>query len=105
MRFFVTVVTNRTHSLIGENEHFAGVEVADQFCSDGVERATFGRDVIRAVLGFAVTKRSEPVLVAGGDELLRGHHDERIRAFEPVHRAADGVLDRAGFKPLFGDEV
>ena len=61
-------------ALVVDNDHFAGLYVADELSADGVDNAAFGSDDV-AVVDFADTQRTEAVNIAEADKTGRRADD------------------------------
>ena len=99
------VLRDTANAALVEYDDLARLDIADELRADGIERAALGRDDVRAVLRLSVAERTEAVLISCGDHLRRRHNEERVRAFYPVHRAADSLLDARRAKTLLGDNI
>ncbi len=80
------------HAVAFDDQHFAGVQRADEFRLHQVEGAGFGRQHRRTGQA-AQGQRAHAVRVAQGDELVVGEDDQRIRALHPLARGHDGFLE------------
>ena len=80
-------------AVVVEHHHLAVLDVADIFRADDVERAGLrGED--RAAVERAEHQRADAERIAGADQLLVGHADEGIGAFE-LAQALDEAVDEA----------
>ncbi len=73
-----------------EHDDFAGLDVADVFGADDVERAGFRRQD-RAAVEFAHHQRTNAERIAGADQLLVGQRHQRIGAFDRAQRLDEAV--------------
>ena len=81
------------HAVLVEHHDFAVLDVAHVLRADDVERAGFrGED--RAAVELAEHQRADAERIARADQLLVGHADERIGAFE-LAQALDEAVDEA----------
>ena len=81
------------HAVIGNNDDFAIVDLADELGADDVEGAGFRTQDVSAVQ-FAQDERADAEGVAGADQLLVGQRHQRIGAFDGPQRV-DIALDDA----------
>ena len=77
-----------------EHDDFAGLDVADIFGADHVERAGFrGQD--RAAVEVAEHQRADAERIARADQLLVGQRDQRVSAFDRAQRLDEAVDETA----------
>ena len=76
--------------MLVEDDDFAGLDVADIFGADDVERAGFRRQD-RAAVEFAEHQRADAERIAGADQLLVGQRNQRIGAFDRAQRLDEAV--------------
>ena len=70
-------------AILVDDDDFAGLDVADKFGVDQIERAGFAGEH-PGITDFANAKRPETVRIAHADQFLLRHDDERISAFDPA---------------------
>ena len=80
-------------AVLVEHDDFAGIDVADVFRADDVERAGFRRQN-RTAVEFAQHQRADAERIAGADQLLVGHRHQRIGAFDGA-QGFDEAVDEA----------
>ena len=80
-------------ALLVEHHDFAGIDVADVFRADDVERAGFRRQN-RTAVEFAQHQRPDAERIARADQLLVGHRHQRIGAFDGA-QGFDEAVDQA----------
>ena len=88
-----------------EHENFSWQNVADKFSAHLLKRAAFRGDNVGAVRRFAVTERSKTVGIPDRHDFGCRHHHHGIGAFDDVHRLADGIFNRSGFKSFTGNDI
>ena len=76
--------------LLVEHDDLAGLDVADIFRADDVERAGLRRQD-RAAVEFAQHQRADAERVAGADQLLVGQRHQRIGALDRAQRLDEAV--------------
>ena len=79
-------------TLAVDDDDLAGLNVADELSAAGVKRSAFACHHHRAVV-FAEAERTEAVRIAGGDDLARTHHQQRIGALYTAHCLDHRFLD------------
>ena len=100
------VILDAAQTVVVSDDDLTGLDVPHEFGADGVQRAALaGKGPAGTVGQFADAQRAEAVGVAGGDQLGVGHDDQRIRALNVVHGAADGHLDVGGQQAVLGQQV
>ena len=91
-------------ALGGDDHGFARLDVAHEGRAHRVQRAAFaGKDHVAVQIAHA--QGVEAVRVARGDELLRAHDHQRIRALDALHGAQHGLLDAVALEPLLRDNI
>jgi hypothetical protein len=85
-----------------EHDDFAGLDVADIFGADHVERTGFrGQD--RAAVEVAEHQRANAERIARADQLLVGQRDQRVSAFDRAQRLDEAVDETAA--PRLRDQM
>ena len=77
-------------AVLVEHDDLAGLDVADIFRADDVERAGF-RGQNRAAVEFAQHQRADAERIARADQLLVGHRHQRIGALDRAQRLDEAV--------------
>ncbi len=96
-------ITSDAVRIHGHN--FARCHIAEERCTHCVQCAGFRSKHHSAVRTLAHAQRTEPVRVAGSDQLGGGGNDQRIRTIDPIHRGTDSRLDGAAAQPLLHDDI
>ncbi len=89
-------------AVLGDDHHFAGLDIPDEGRPHDVERAAFGGQDHRAVK-LAQHQGSHPQGIAHAEQHVRGHGDQRISTLHMLQRIAQAI-DHARFSRL-GDQV
>ena len=79
-------------ALIGDHDHLARLDLADELCTDDVQRTGF-RGQAPAVRDLAQNQRAHAQRVTHADQLGPGHGDDRKGAFDPAQRIFHPVGD------------
>ena len=74
-----------------DDHDFAGLDIADEFGVNQVERTGFAGEN-PGIADFADAERTKTVGITDTNELLLGHDHERIGAFDSMHRLDQVVL-------------
>ena len=88
-----------------QHDHFSGFEIAQEFRADCGKRTALRCGHIAALRQPADAERPESVRIADGDQLLRGHQDQRKCALQLRDRKPHGILDRIGLQSRLRDEI
>ena len=70
-RSLVTVIRNRTDTILVKDKNFAGADAADKFCTNCVQCTALRGYDVDTVWSLAITKRAETVLVPDCNKLGR----------------------------------
>ena len=84
-------------AVLVEHDDLAGLDVADIFGADHVERAGLRRQD-RAAVEFAQHQRANAERIAGADQLLVGHRHQRIGALDRAQRLDEAVDEAAALR-------
>ena len=84
------------HAGAVDDEHLAGLDVADVLGADEIERGGLARDDVRVLVARqdAQTKRADAAGIAHDDDRVFVHEEERIGALHAAQRVGDAVFDR-----------
>ena len=100
------VILDAAQTVVVSDDDLTGLDVPYEFGADGVQGAALaGKGPAGTIGQLADAQRAEAVGVTGGDQLGMGHDDQRIRALDVVHRAADGHLNVGGQQAVLGQQV
>ena len=91
------------HTVLGDDDDFAILHIADETGAGRVQRAALRSEHIGAVRRLAEDQWAQTPGVAGADEFLVGQADQRITAFDVAHRVDETVEDAGAHGA--GDEV
>ena len=81
-------------TLFVDDDDFARLDIPDELGLNLVKRDRFAGQHIRAVQA-ADGQRAKPERIAGANQFLLGHDDERVGAFEPAESLHQRVFDAA----------
>ena len=85
------------HARAVDDEHLAGLDVADVLGADEVERDGLARDDVRVLAARgqdAEAERTDAARIADRDDRVRRQEEQRVGALDPRERVDDAVLDR-----------
>src|SRR6185436_11640641 len=82
------------HAILVDDHDLAWLDIAEKFGMNQIEGAGLARQH-PGVAHLADRERAKPVRIADTDQLLLGHDDERISAFDPMHRLNQIVFTSA----------
>src|SRR5687768_3843241 len=88
----------RLRTFFVENDDLAGLDIAHVLGADNVERAGFrGED--RTAIQRTEHQWTNAEAIAGADQLLVGHADERISAFELAQPLDEPIDETIAMRP------
>ena len=75
----------RADSFRADGYDFTRLYIAHKMCADGIQRAGFGSNNIRSVIGLADAKRTKAQRIPESNQLGGSHNNTGICAFQAVH--------------------
>ena len=87
---------------VADDHKFAGIDRADEFGADNVERHGFGREDV-GIAQLADNQRTNAERIAAADHAFRGQADQRIGALDLFQRVDEAI--EQGAIVGRGDEV
>ena len=84
----------RLETVLVDDDHLTRQDIAHELSADDIEAASLRREDPAALLCFADAERTEPLRIAGADELLLRHDGQAIAALDHLEALDDALLDR-----------
>ena len=93
----------RNHTVLSENDDLPGINIPDQFGTDGIQGTGLGRNHPGTVCGPAAAERPETVGIPEGNELGGSHERTGISAQELLH-GPENRFFRGGYLQALGND-